>query len=73
MDGANIICQVTGPRENRRSRELSQCTYSKRIILKWDVMVANLTKPNMSPVNPNLITIRKLYDATNPAWCKRER
>ena len=33
----------------------------------------NLTKPNMSHVNPQLFSIRKLYDATSTAWCERER
>ena len=59
--------------QTKRNQITRYCTYSNKIFLEWDVIVANLTKPNMSHVNPQLFTIRKLYDATNPAWCERER
>ena len=59
--------------EKKRKHITAQCTYSRKIFMNWDVIVSNLTKPNMSHVNPQLFTIRKLYDATNPAWCERER
>ena len=59
--------------QKKRNQLTANCTYSKKIFMKWDVIVTNLTKHNMSHVNPQLFSIRKLYDATSPAWCERER
>jgi hypothetical protein len=59
--------------QKKRNQLTANCTYSRKIFMKWDVIVTNLTKPKMSHVNPQLFSIRKLYDATSPSWCERER
>ena len=59
--------------ERVRASITERCKFSAAIFMKWDIIVHNLTNSEMKVVDARDFTLRKLYNATNPGWCNRER